>query len=241
MKAYNLILTAAGVTSPSLNSRLFSGGKSQILINGKTIIDRVLDTFPGAKRVSIAVNDDQNGRELIEILSKTHPHVTIVLVPEGTKGALASACYAAGSVDKEEALVVANGDVEILDGLAELAIEEFCSSQKKGGTIAFKSVNPRYSYLRGGTGSDPVSAVVEKEVVGELATTGTFMFANLKIFLESAEWCFLNQIQLNSSYFMSSTLNRIIFEGGELFVKQVPSSSVTQFATLEDIENYEKH
>ena len=70
------------------------------------------------------------------------------------------------------------------------------------------------SYIRVHDGK--VIEVIEKNVVGDLATTGIFFFRTRDILLDSAKWAFVNNQTTNSSFYIAPCLNYAISKGLEI-------------------------
>ena len=148
------------------------------------------------------------------------PDAHVVAVPSGAKGALASALIAMEGVNLEWPLVVAAGD-SMLDGGLQVHVDRFIASNTDAGTIAFASTNPRWSYLSVGD-DGVVRQVAEKRVIGSLATTGVFYFRRAGDFLDAATWCLVNNATHNGAYFVSSTMNYMIFQGKQVHYLTIP-------------------
>lgn len=142
-------------------------------------------------------------------------HGLTVVQPKGpTRGALATAMLAVDfmSMDNPIVLIPTNSHLErdvFLDFLDQMIRADYFA-----GTMCVRSSNPRFSYIR--VHDEKVIEVVEKKVVGNLATTGIFFFRSKEILLESARWAFVNNQTTNSNFYIAPCLNYAISKGLEI-------------------------
>jgi hypothetical protein len=106
-------------------------------------------------------------------------------------------------------LIPTNSHIE--KGVFFAFIDQMIQSNCTAGTVCVQSNNPLYSYIRVFGGK--VIEVVEKRVVGDLATTGIFFFRNKRILVESAKWAFVNNQTTNSKFYIAPCLNYAISKG----------------------------
>jgi hypothetical protein len=69
--------------------------------------------------------------------------------------------------------------------------------------------------------------VAEKRPISKNATTGTFFFKTVDLFELASRWVFTNNVVLNGSYFLSSTLNYLIARGDQ--VAGIPLENSEEF------------
>ena len=100
-------------------------------------------------------------------------------------------------------------------------------------TVAFRSKNPRWSYLSTNE-QGQVSEVAEKEVIGSLATTGVFMFSRGQDFVDAAEWVLTNNARTAGRFFVSTALNYIISRGSLVGFTEVSRSEYFSYSTPAD-------
>jgi hypothetical protein len=127
---------------------------------------------------------------------------------------------AAGDVVADQPLVIAAGDSCILGGIQE-HVSTLLGWGVSAGTIAFKSDDPRWSYLAVNS-SNVVTQIAEKSVIGPLATTGVFFFRRGSDFLEAAEWCLVNSAHHRNQYYVSTALNQLLVAGHSVSFVEIP-------------------
>ncbi len=210
--ATNTVITAAGDSRRLFLSAGFGQPKSLTPWKGKMVLARAVESYSlDLNRTAIAVNADEDAEWAVgSKLARAYPEASVVKVPTGTKGALATALVALVDIG-DAPLVVAAGDSEINGGISDYILE-FQERNLDSATIAFKSEESRWSYLSV-NGKRAVQQVAEKDVIGPYATTGVFYFRSARIFLEAATWCLVNNARHNGSFYVSSTLNYMVSTG----------------------------
>jgi len=233
---FSTIITSAGKADSSYFTRNPSIPKNLTLVRGMPLLARAFASygFLGQERTRVAISERESKTySTSAALKEFIPAPCFVLVSDLLQGALVSALVASDGLDIGSPLVVAGGDSEIAGGIEEI-IREFIAGEYAAGVIVFEASDPRWSYIK--TGSDgSVIQVSEKEVVGGLATTGTFFFDSVGTFRECAKWCMVNNVQTNGNYFVSSALNFVISQGGKVGYRQIPTTDYANYRFASDI------
>ena len=233
---FSTIITAAGKADSSYVTRNPSIPKNLTIVRGKPLLARAFATYRSLgqenTRVAISQNESKN-YSTPAALKEFIPAPCFVLVNEHLQGALVSALVASDGLDLCSPLVVAGGDSEIVGGIQDI-VSELIAGEYAAGVIVFESSDPRWSYIKNGS-DGAVIQVSEKEVVGGLATTGTFFFDSVRTFRECAKWCMVNNVQTNGNYFVSSALNFVISQGGKVGYRQIPTTDYANYRFASDI------
>jgi hypothetical protein len=151
---------------------------------------------------------------------------SIVEVPLGTRGAMATAVCALSKVGFESGeLFIAAGDTyftgdSALDGMDKLRHSEF-----EAGTLVFPSSDDRHSFVAFDA-QGAAQLVAEKQKIGPNATSGNFYFASSGDFLKAAEWCFVNNSTHKGNFYVSGALNFFIYQGRSVGVSLIDPAQV---------------
>jgi dTDP-glucose pyrophosphorylase len=184
----------------------------------------------------VALNKEENQEfSTSDRVSEAYPEASFVETSSSVQGALATAVLATEGIDLDQPLVIAAGD-SIVEGGVEKYISALQAKSVDAGTIVFESTNPRWSYVTVGE-SGNVLEVVEKQVSGPFATIGCFYFKSAKLFLQSAEWVFVNNAQVNDRFYVSTSLNYLVSEGLSVGYEILDKGKYTSFSTPADCRN----
>lgn len=155
--------------------------------------------------------------------------VQIVEIPQGTKGALATAIFAASAIESSKGqLHVAAGDTYFEGNSALQGLKFLSDSTFEAGTLVFPSQDARHSYVALDS-ENRVQLVAEKSAISPNATSGNFYFSEIGEFRSAAEWCFVNNAALHDAFYVSSALNYFVYQGKEVGVSFMEPTEVRKF------------
>lgn len=138
-----------------------------------------------------------------------------IVKPQGpTRGALATALLAVDFMSVSNPIVLIPTNSHLKHEVFFDFLDQMVKDKKSAGTMCLRSDNPLFSYIR--VFDEKVIEVIEKQVVGNLATTGIFFFRTREILVESAKWAFVNNQTTNSSFYIAPCLNYAISKGLEI-------------------------
>lgn len=208
-------------------------------VGGGKLINQAIQSYrdPSGTLV-VGVNKEENAEfPVAGEIKNQFADATVLEVNNNAKGALATAVLASQNLDLDLPLVIAAGD-SVIEGGASGHIQSLMSKSSDAGTIVFESSNPRWSYINIGELGN-VLQVTEKIVSGPYATVGCFYFKSAGLFLEAAKWVFLNNAQVNGSFFVSTSLNYLISQGMSVNYEVIPRSSYRSFSKPADFLDQE--
>ena len=219
---YQSIILAAGGSKPdNANFR-----KCNFLYNSKeTLLDFSFQNFSSAERSIIALNSTDFD------LFRNHSFVgspILLNIARPTQGALATVGMCLDLLVEGLPIVISAVD-GICIGIIDKFLEEMSENDADGGAVVFPSENPNYSYVRI-SNSYPIE-FAEKIRIGELATAGIFYFKNKKLLTESILWAILNQVRHEDKYYLSSAMNKFIFENKKVSLLQISEDNYFRFST----------
>jgi NDP-sugar pyrophosphorylase family protein len=164
---------------------------------------------------------------------------SIIIEKNGeTSGALSSCLLAIDELDPNQPLVIANSD-QVIDDHLDQAISVFNENSAAAGVITFDSVHPRWSYVLD-DGNGNVLQAFEKKVVSRNAIAGFYYYDSAKRFLNAASSVLLKNTQTDGVYYISSTLNEIILDGGLVRHFAISPSMYHSFYAPSKIKEYQQ-
>ncbi len=165
---------------------------------------------------------------------------SIVVVREGeTAGAACSVLLAAEYLDNEEELLIHNGDSVITDDLGSI-INTFRAKHLDGGTVTFKSIHPRWSYVRL-DGDGLIVEAAEKNPISMNATAGAYYFRQGLDFVQSAERMIEKDANTDGKYYVCPAYNEMILQGKKIGCHQISRQSYFPLTTPKETERYESY
>ena len=150
--------------------------------------------------------------------------VVEVINPKGpTRGALASALLPIDLLnDSDPIVLVPTNSVTDSESL-EVFLKSMGHSTVAAGIMLIDSTDPHYSYARVYEGR--VIEIIEKVIVGNLATTGIYFFRNKQVLKECARWAFVNNQSTDNKFYIAPSLNYVLSAGDEIGYQIVDSST----------------
>ena len=147
------------------------------------------------------------------------------VIDRKTKGALATLGLCLDAILPNLPILVSP-----FDGFIGISENDFLSAMESSscdaGLVAFKSTNPRYSYVR--MIQSEAIEIAEKSVISSLATSGTFYFKNKEILMNCIQWTLLNRVTFNGNYYIAPSLNSLIMTGRKLKIFEIDENLYTR-------------
>lgn len=229
MTEFQTVILGAGPSVFPQNEVVVTKLRLPLLENTSTLMECCVSEYSDSKKIVCAVNpiDFQFAREIASKISK----LSVFEVIRPTKGALITLALTLGDLLDDLPIVVAS-----VDGIVPQQVSKFAhfmmNSNFDGGAMVIKSDNPNLSYVTE-LDNKPIE-FIEKRIVSSTATTGIFFFKNKQILLDSIEWVLLSRSSLNNNYYISSTLNRLIYDNKKVGLFRVEASQYFRFSTPEE-------
>lgn len=190
------------------------------------LIQASLVSFQDEKSFLVSNSDRSN---LVESgILKAQNQVNVISPTGPTRGALASALLPIDFLSDSDPIVVIPTNSVTHDGVLREFIDQMFNDKVAAGIILIESTNPHFSYARVHEGK--VIEIIEKCIVGNLATTGVFYFRNKKVLKECARWAFVNNQSTDDKFFIAPSLNYVLSTGEEIGYVIVDSSNYQHFA-----------
>jgi hypothetical protein len=200
--------------------------KCEFLYNGKeTLLQYSINNFSSARRTIVALNSIDYDFFRNHSFSGS---VILLNIARPTQGALATAGICLDLLLDDIPIVISAVD-GICIGILDQFLKKMSESDADGGAVVFPSLGSDYSYVRISKGS-PIE-FAEKIRIGDLATAGIFYFKNKKLLTDSILWAILNQIRYEEKYYLSSAMNKFIFENKKVALFQISEDNYFRFST----------
>ncbi|MEK7266843.1 MAG: hypothetical protein AAB227_12180 [Pseudomonadota bacterium] len=223
--------------------------KPLIEIEGKAIIEHVVDLFPGERDITFICNEDHLRTpefRMEEILMRAAPSARIAPVTSRKLGPIDAVLRGAKSLDPEKPTIVNYCDFTCVWDYGDF--KEFASQAACAGAIpCYRGFHPHslgstfYAYVResGLWASD----IQEKKPytdnpTGEFASSGTYYFDSGRRMREAFEETMRRDLSVNGEYYVSMAYKPIFDRGGKVAIYEIPH--FMQWGTPEDFEEYKR-
>lgn len=236
------IIIPLGGSSELFASSGFFYPKPLIEIKGKPMIELVLEnplTIEKEKHfIFILKEEDCIKFHLDNTLKILCPGSSVVKLKNETKGGLCSVLMAIDEIDKNDSILILNGDQLIGQSLSEI-ISFWELNNADAGLVTFKSVHPRWSYAR--VIENKVVQTAEKNPISNHAIAGVYYFKRSGDFFKSAFSTIKNEVQLEGKYYISPVINDFVLNNLEIIPYQIETKSYFLFYSPQVIHEFERN
>jgi hypothetical protein len=177
--------------------------------DGVLLVERLVQACAGLDaRMAFAVRAQDIRRHCIDsVIGLACPGAAVVPIAADTGGAACTALLCIGQIDRDDGLLILNGNEYIdIDYLA--AIKSFFRRDLDAGVLVFPSLHPRYSHVRIDDGL--VVQAAEKHPISHHASTGFTWFRRGGDFIEATQSMIRKDAHVDGRFFISLTLNELV-------------------------------
>ena len=237
--------------SPRINIIILAAGSEQSVQNdGFPICLTELDSIPLIQKLILSTDKLDNCKLLVcfsknecdkyhleDIVKLLKEQSEIIKIPNTTEGAACTALLCAGEIDNEDELLIINGN-ELIDIDFDKVIKEFRSRDLDAGVVVFKSIHPRYSYVKLNSEGYVIEAS-EKRPISELATTGFYWFKKGSHFVTAAKNMIKKDARVNNFFYICPCFNELVLENFRIGVYKIDDKNYYPLKDLKQMRTFE--
>ncbi|MFQ3670964.1 MAG: glycosyltransferase family 2 protein [Verrucomicrobiia bacterium] len=233
----NILVLAAG-GSEAFQAAGYAYPKNLVEVAGKPLLQHVMENVSTAQgRLIVVLRRDEAAKfHTDQVVRLLDPSAEVVLSPVPTSGAACTALLAAGFIDHEEPLLIANGD-QLLRLDHQALVQAFQEKGWDGGIPVFEDVHPKYSYVKLGEDGLVVEAA-EKRPISRLATAGRYYFSQGRTFVRAAQQMILKDAHLDGIFYVCPAYNEAVLAGARIGVLPVEKSAYQSLSTPQGVEAF---
>lgn len=208
--------------------------------NGSPVIQSLIEScaqLSPAKIICMFAKGDVSKYHLRNMVSQMHETAIAYPVHQVTEGAACTALLASEMIDNDDELILLNAN-EILDTDLTKVIAKFRSEVRDAGVVIFKSLHPRYSFVRL-TSTDEVVEAAEKNPISSNAIAGMYWFKSGSMFVSAAKDMIRKDAKVNGKFFISPTLNELVLRHKNIGVFRVEPSQYRALKSPAQIQAFE--
>jgi hypothetical protein len=235
----NILILAAGGTASDTDLDEYPLCLTEVG-GGVSVLERIVlntSNFIGAKYAFAILSKDADNYHLDKVANILVPGAKVVRVPENTKGSACTALLAAANLDQDAELLIISAN-EIVDVDLQPVIEDFRGRLLDAGTLSFKSVHPRYSYVRLSHEGYVVEAA-QRNPISNHATAGIFWFRNTSDFVAATMDSIRKDTRVLDKFFVAPTFNQLILKHQKIGVWNIDIDLYHPLKTEKQLQNFE--
>ena len=216
--------------------------KPLIEIQGKSMIQHVIENISKIENdfefIFIVNSEDCKKYHLHNILKLLSEKSSVVKVSGATKGALCTVLLGIEHINPNEELIICNGD-QIIDCNFNEALMSFKSKKTDVGLITFKSVHPRWSYVRFDNENKNIVETAEKRPISKHAIAGFYYFKKGADFVYGATKSIEKGADINGLYYIAPSINQLILQSKKISAFVIKPEQYHSFYSPQKIREYE--
>ncbi len=206
----NIVITAAGHGSRFVSSGLYEDPKAFIPVNGKRMIQLVIENLLGSKNKSdynfiiILLREFQEkyGDEIESICKNLCYSYQILYIDKVTEGMACTGLLCKHLINNDQQVVITDSDHIADKNHIYNGIEYFNKYHYDGGFWCFINNSPKFSYVRLDSNNNVVE-IAEKVVISNFANTGSYYFSRGHYFVKYAQEMINRKSKTNNEYYLS--------------------------------------
>lgn len=206
---------------------------------GKTFIERIIEACASLDATLIfAVREEDIRRHRIDsVIRIADSEAHVVPVSGDTSGAPCTALLCSHLISEDDELLILNGN-DFLNAEYSEIISGFRSRSLDAGVVCFRSLHPRYSYMRVNDEGLVVEAS-EKCPISRHATAGFYWFRCGKDFISAAQDMIRKDAHIEGRFFISLTFNELILKQKRIGLTEVDPRRYIPLKSRSQILAYE--
>jgi len=190
------------------------------------------------KKLVVAFRDeDVRDHHLDSIVSLLHPGAVSIGVQGKTEGAACTALLAIGLINNDDELLIVSAN-EFLEVNFSEVLTDFRSRKLDAGVVVFRSIHPRYSYVRINNDGFVVEAS-EKKPISTNATAGFYWFSRGHSFVEAAKSMIRKDARVNRMFYICPTFNELILNDRRVGVYKVENKYYHPLKDSRQVDQFE--
>ena len=238
MGELNVVIPMAGRGSRFEETGLYSFPKPLIDVNGKPMIQVVVDNLnldtSKTQFIYICQKEHVDKYNLTYLLNIMTPNCKIIEIDGITEGAACSILLAKEYINNDTQLLLANSD-QFMEWNSNIFMYSMQDEEIDGGIVTFENSHPKWSYAKLGD-DNFVCAVAEKKPISTNATTGIYLWKKGSDFIKYAEQMMKKNIRVNGEFYTCPVFNEAILDNKKIRI--FPIERMWGIGVPEDLQHF---
>jgi len=165
------------------------------------------------------------------------PGARVVRVAEGTQGSACTALLAAAQYPPDDEVLVVSANEWVDMDFANI-LASFRERKLDGGALSFRSIHPRYSYVR--LNEDGlVCEAAQQNPISQYATAGLFYFARAGEFVEAIKEMIRKGASVKGVFYVCPAFNELILKQRRVGVLPLDTKRYHPLKSTRQVEQFE--
>ena len=193
-------------------------------VNGRSVLEGIVGNLAELQPAHFAFAlqaGDMQKFHLDDVVRLLAPDVSVVRIPQSTEGSACTALLAAARMNQDEELLIVSAN-ELVEMDLSKPVERFREQGLDAGTVTFRSVHPRYSYVRLDA-EGRVTEAAQQRPISHHATAGIFWFARTGDFVEATKRMIRKDVRLGGMFFVAPVFNEMLLRHAKIGVHEIDS------------------
>jgi hypothetical protein len=161
-----------------------------------------------------------------------------VRIPENTQGSACTALLAAVRLPPEDDLLIVSAN-ELVDVDFADVVRAFQARRLDAGTLTFRSVHPRYSYVRLGP-DGLVEEAAQQDPISQHATAGVFWLRRTADFVDAAKSMIRKDARTADRFYVAPAFNELILRQARVGTVEIPAGRYVPLKNDRQVRQFEQ-
>lgn len=207
---------------------------------GKPLIQSLIDncaTLDPGKIICMFANGDVSRLHLRNMVQQMHSSASVLPIQSGTQGAACTVLLASDQIDNDDELLILSTS-DFLDTALADVVQAFRDNDEDAGVVIFKSLHPRYSFVRLDNGNRVIEAA-EKNPISPHAVAGMYWFKSGALFVSAAKDMIRKDARVNQHFFIAPTLNELVLQHKKIGSYRIEPTQYRPLKTQHQLQAFE--
>ena len=214
----NVVVLAAGGTKNVDDANEYPHCLMEV--DGTPLIQQIVERtkgIPGANHNFVFLSEEAQKFRLNSIASLLVVDSVCVHVPSRTRGSACSALLATAALCGNSELLIVSAN-ELVDTDLAKVVSDFRRRGLDAGTLIFKSIHPRYSFVRLDADRHVVQTA-QRDPISNNATAGIFWYSKTADFIAGVKNLIRKSAHVDGSYFVAPVFNELVLQGKKIGIE----------------------
>lgn len=227
-KRLNVLILAAGSSGDNSNKKTYPNYLTEV--GGFPLIQLIvkgLEVVPSQNFYYCFLNEDVRTFHLNNLIQVLTPGAQLVKIQKGIKGSAATALMAMASMNSDNELLIVSTNEWVKEDLIA-CVQKMRDDNLDAGTLIFRSVHPRYSYVRLNEAGLVVEAA-QRNPISHHATAGVFWFKETKEIMTAIQTMIHKDVQIDGGFYIAPALNQMLLKNARVGIVSIDGANYHPF------------